>query len=186
MAGPLADPRAAYAGADVVIGMGGSAARGLAFGKPLVVQGEFGDFRLFDPLSAGGLFRSSFWNEDLAADPVRQLVDILQPLLQQPELRTALGRYGRSFAESNFGLDAMAKRLAAIYEAAPAHYSPVSWLYDQRLEARWALGWITRHVVPHGGISKRLSYAQEVARHEAASAEAGSAAQTRLRPVPRP
>ena len=34
------DPRPAYAAADVILGMGASALRGLAFGKPLVVQGD--------------------------------------------------------------------------------------------------------------------------------------------------
>ncbi|MFD0527577.1 glycosyltransferase [Kitasatospora arboriphila] len=37
--GQLADPRPAYAAADIVLGMGGSALRGLAFAKPVVVHG---------------------------------------------------------------------------------------------------------------------------------------------------
>ena len=40
LTGEIADPRPAYAAADVVVGQGGSALRGMAFGKPLVVVGE--------------------------------------------------------------------------------------------------------------------------------------------------
>ena len=52
MTGELLDPRAAYAAADVVLGMGGSAIRALAFGKPLIVQGEGGFFNLLSPETA--------------------------------------------------------------------------------------------------------------------------------------
>ena len=42
--GPMLDPRAAYEAADIVLGMGGSVLRGMAFSKPVVVQGpaDFG------------------------------------------------------------------------------------------------------------------------------------------------
>src|SRR4051794_36571200 len=42
LTGELADPRPAYAAADIVLGMGGSALRAMAFAKPLVVLGELG------------------------------------------------------------------------------------------------------------------------------------------------
>ena len=40
LTGPLLDPRPAYAAADVVLGMGGSALRAMAFAKPVVIVGE--------------------------------------------------------------------------------------------------------------------------------------------------
>ncbi|MDF2491460.1 MAG: glycosyltransferase, partial [Microbacterium sp.] len=40
--GNLDDPRPAYAAADIALGMGGSALRALAYGAPLIVQGEHG------------------------------------------------------------------------------------------------------------------------------------------------
>src|ERR1700680_2468459 len=46
LTGELQDPRSAYAAANVVLGMGGSALRGMAFGKPLIVQGERGFWEL--------------------------------------------------------------------------------------------------------------------------------------------
>ncbi len=51
MTGEMADPAPAYAAADVVIGQGGSALRGMAFGKPLVVVGEEGFSELLTPES---------------------------------------------------------------------------------------------------------------------------------------
>ena len=52
LAGEMVDPRPAYAAADVVLGMGGSALRGMAFGKPLVVAGVGGFWKLLTPDSA--------------------------------------------------------------------------------------------------------------------------------------
>src|SRR4029077_20107783 len=49
LTGSMADPRPAYAAADVVFGMGSSALRGMAFAKPLVVQGEQGFWELLAP-----------------------------------------------------------------------------------------------------------------------------------------
>ena len=40
--GELDHPLPAYSAADIILGMGGSALRGMAFAKPLVVQGELG------------------------------------------------------------------------------------------------------------------------------------------------
>ena len=57
--GALADPRPAYAAADIGLGMGGSAARALAFGNPLVVVGENGLAEPFTPSTATGLYRRS-------------------------------------------------------------------------------------------------------------------------------
>src|SRR5680860_505868 len=48
MTGPLQDPRPAYAAAEVMLGMGSSAIRGLAFGKPTIVLGEQGFSEVFD------------------------------------------------------------------------------------------------------------------------------------------
>ncbi len=51
MTGQMTDPRDAYAAADIMLGMGGSALRAMAFAKPLVVQGERGYWRLLTPES---------------------------------------------------------------------------------------------------------------------------------------
>jgi hypothetical protein len=52
VAGATLDPRPAYAAADIVVGMGGSALRGMAFGKPVVIVGERGFSAPFTPETA--------------------------------------------------------------------------------------------------------------------------------------
>ncbi|WP_312676450.1 glycosyltransferase [Microbacterium sp.] len=136
MLGAMSDPRAAYAAADVVLGMGGSAARALAFGKPLVVQGEAGWSRVFDRASADGLARSSYWSPDEVADPVGDLAVSVAALLADPARRADLGRFGREFAITRFGLPAMAERLCDVYRGAMSSYAAGAWLADLPREGR--------------------------------------------------
>jgi glycosyltransferase involved in cell wall biosynthesis len=135
-AGAMADPRPAYAAADICLGMGGSAARALSFGKPLVVQGEHGHSELFELPSADDLFRRSFWNDARTTDQVPRLVSTLRELAGNSTLREELGALGRCFAVSNFGLEAMAGRLADFYTLAISEYRAADWMRDLPLEAR--------------------------------------------------
>lgn len=131
LVGALADPRPAYAAADVVLGMGGSAARALAFGRPLVVQGEAGFARLFDEDSAAQMARNSYWSPEIVVDPAAALVRELLPLLDDAARRVRLGTFGRAFAQERFGLEAMAARLAGVYRAALGRdYGPRQWCQD--------------------------------------------------------
>ncbi|MGH8836529.1 MAG: glycosyltransferase family 4 protein [Actinomycetes bacterium] len=130
LAGAMADPRPAYSAADIVVGMGGSAARALAFGKPLVVCGEAGWFRTFEPASAAALFRNSFWSAEVMPNPVEELMHCLSSLIHNPKLRTSLGEYGRNFATDRFGLPAMAERLAGVYAHALDNYRVIDWWRD--------------------------------------------------------
>ncbi|TFD79436.1 glycosyltransferase family 4 protein [Cryobacterium fucosi] len=134
--GPMADPRPAYAAADIVLGMGGSAARSLAFAKPLVVQGEAGWSLLFEPSSAETLARSSFWSPDVVPDPAARLAATIAPLLADAERRAELGIFGRAFAEERFALTAMADRLVDFYRTVQGEYTSRDWLADLPLEGR--------------------------------------------------
>jgi len=164
MIGAMADPRPAYACADVVIGMGGSAARSLAFGKALIVAGEFGWFKTFSAETHAELFRNSFWSDQVAPTPVASLVEALRDLLSSPDTRLALGKYGRSFAEQNFGLKQMASKLAAIYHRALANYGPLNWLSDIPLEA----GFLGRRFTSRRGFRPLMLHAPPVARTDEA------------------
>jgi glycosyltransferase involved in cell wall biosynthesis len=139
LTGPMADPRPAYASADIVLGMGGSAARGLAFGKPLIVMGQHGWFGTFTSQNAKSIFRTSFWSDTRTSDPVRDLVGQLRQLLDDPVERARLSAYGRQFATEHFGLDAMAARLAAVYENAERRYRMRQWLLDWQVDAASAV-----------------------------------------------
>lgn len=128
--GPMANPRPAYAAADVVLGMGSSAARGLAFGKPLVVQGEAGWSELFEERTAAALARYSFWSADAVEQPVHRLAGIVAPLLADDARRAELGEFGRRFAVERFGLTLMAARLAGFYGEAVGAYGLRRWGAD--------------------------------------------------------
>jgi len=136
LVGPMSDPRPAYAAADVMLGMGGSAARTLAFAKPLVVQGEAGWSALFEPASAEVLARSSFWSADAVADPAARLASTIVPLLADSALRAELGRFGRAFAQEHFALTTMADKLNDFYRTVPGDYTSREWLADLPVEGR--------------------------------------------------
>ncbi|HEX5493043.1 MAG TPA: glycosyltransferase, partial [Mycobacteriales bacterium] len=110
LTGALADPRGAYAAADVVLGMGGSALRGLAFGKPLVVQGERGFWALLTADSAPAFLRQGWYG--VGGGGPAELAAILRSLLADPPLRDRLGRYGRELVVERFSL----ARAAAVQE----------------------------------------------------------------------
>jgi glycosyltransferase involved in cell wall biosynthesis len=146
--GPMADPRTAYDRADIVLGMGGSAARGLAFGKALIVIGERGWCATFTPESSASVYRSSFWSPDEVEQPEQRLLSELAPLLENSGTRTALGEYGRAFAESHFGLEQMTERLVAVYRDALVSYDRADWIRDLTTEAIRAAGKIRHRVAP--------------------------------------
>ena len=148
--GPMADPRPAYAAADLMLGMGGSAARALAFARPLIVQGEAGWSALFEPASAQVLARSSFWSPAAVPDAAARLVATIAPLLEDPERCRDLGRFGREFAEQNFALEAMADRLSQFYRTVRGEYTRRDWLADLPVEGRTLsakVSRLTRHAL---------------------------------------
>lgn len=142
--GSMHDPRGAYAAADIVVGMGSSAARALAFGKPLIVCGEHGWYRTFTADSAPSLFRNSFWSDESEPDPVPGLALQIRALVDDAGARRDLGRYGREFAEQHFGLELMAERLAGVYERALSGHSRRNWFLDLPVEGGPLASWLKR------------------------------------------
>ena len=126
LTGALLDPRPAYAAADIVIGMGGSALRGMAFARPVVVVGEGGFAKIFSPESAGDFHREGFYGHGGKDDA---LAAALATLAADPERRADLGRFGRTFVERHHGLDVVSTRLARFLELAlseaPASAAPL-------------------------------------------------------------
>ncbi|MCY1138183.1 glycosyltransferase family 4 protein [Actinoplanes sp. Pm04-4] len=118
LTGQLMDPRPAYAAADIMLGMGGSALRALAFGKPLVVQGERGFWELLTRESCP-LFLEQGWYGigDGTGGPDR-LAAILRQVIGDAALRERLGRYGRELAVERFSLQRAARVQEDIYRTA--------------------------------------------------------------------
>jgi len=121
LAGSMEDPRDAYDAADVVLGMGGSALRALAFGKPLIVQGERGFWRLLTPDTVEQFLWTGWYGIGDSVDAGAELfVTEIGPILDDSDRRETLGRFGRHLVEQRFGLDDAAERQLVIYKAALA------------------------------------------------------------------
>ncbi|WP_404517159.1 glycosyltransferase [Bradyrhizobium ottawaense] len=120
LAGEMADPRPAYAGADIVIGMGGSALRGLAFGKPLIVVGEDGFSELLTPATEPFFLQKGWYGKgpgSLGMGPPALCV-ALERLIDSPELRLRLSRSSRQLVIDRFSLRRAAQLQEQEYVAA--------------------------------------------------------------------
>ena len=114
LTGPRHDPRPAYDAADITLGMGGSALRALAHRKPLIVLGERGFARTFEPASLDYFYEAGFYGDEPSREPVSHLATVLQSLLNE-DRRRVLGEFGLAEVRGRFGLAASAEKLEAIY-----------------------------------------------------------------------
>ncbi len=116
--GNLVDPRPVYDAADVALGMGGSALRSMAFGKPLIVQGEHGFWRVLEANSLSSFTENGWFGVGSvgdARDGAARLGRLLRPLLVDAETRDALGSFSRATVEARYGLPAAAELLEGFY-----------------------------------------------------------------------
>lgn len=125
LTGPMTDPRPAYAAADLILGMGSSVLRGMAFAKPCIVLGEEGFSEPFNPQTGRRFLWAGFYglgNGDRSAERLRAQ---LAELLEQPDNLRKLGAFGRRIVEERFSLEVGAATLDAFYRSAADH--AVSW-----------------------------------------------------------
>lgn len=115
LVGELADPRPAYASADVILGMGGSALRGMAFGKPLIVQGEQAFWQLCDEDSVHLFLEGGWYGLGKGGDGAARLRAELAPLLSDAPRRARLGKLARALVVDRFSLDHAARLQLEIY-----------------------------------------------------------------------
>jgi glycosyltransferase involved in cell wall biosynthesis len=107
------DTASVYEAADIVLGMGSSALKGMAHAKPLVVHGEAGFWQLVDEDSAAGFLHRGWYGRGGAG--TRDLAHALDALADSPALRHRLGALGQSLVTERYSLDRAAEQLAAIY-----------------------------------------------------------------------
>ncbi|WP_425956191.1 glycosyltransferase family 4 protein [Xylanimonas sp. McL0601] len=100
--GDVADPRPVYDAADITFGMGSSALRALAHGKPIVVQGRDGFWLTLEPGNASRFFETGFFGEGPSGGP--GLTESIRLLADDPALRAELGRFGRELAVERYSL----------------------------------------------------------------------------------
>lgn len=121
LTGRIEDPRPAYAYADIALGMGGSALRALAYGSPLVVQGEAGFFKTLTPETVDAFLWTGWYGVDGGAEYGAEALEReLRPLLRSAARRDELARYGLDLVRERFSLTRAAHLQAAAYEDAVA------------------------------------------------------------------
>lgn len=107
------DSAPVYEAADIVLGMGSSAIKGLAHAKPLVVHGEAGFWKLVDEASAADFLHTGWYGRGGAG--IQDLARALDTLVESPGLRTRLGGFGRDLVADRYDLERSAEHLAALY-----------------------------------------------------------------------
>ncbi len=95
LVGSMTDPRPAYAAADITVGMGSSALRAAAIGKPVVVQGEQGFSLPLEPGTVDTFVWQGFWGIGDGSGGGAMLATQLEPLVTDGDRRRRLGAYGR-------------------------------------------------------------------------------------------
>jgi L-malate glycosyltransferase len=118
--GALLDPRPAYAAADIVVGMGGSALRAMAFAKPTIIVGEGGFARTFDAASAPDFLYQGMYGVAGGDPDNRSLATALRKAANDPSQLAQLGEFSHRFVMEHFSLDVVAAQLSNICSAAVA------------------------------------------------------------------
>ncbi|WP_026373376.1 glycosyltransferase [Agrococcus lahaulensis] len=130
LTGQLDDPRPAYAVADIFLGMGGSALRALAFGTPLIVQGERGFWKTLTPHSLDQFLWSGWYGigGGRAGGPAA-LDRELRGLIGDAERRGSLAQFGLQLVRERFSLTRAAELQTRVYRQAissPARHAMIS------------------------------------------------------------
>ncbi|MET0528056.1 MAG: glycosyltransferase, partial [Microvirga sp.] len=111
MTGALLDPRPAYSAADIVVGMGSSALRGMAIGKPVVVVGERGFSAPFGGDTAELFYYQGMYGLGDGEHSADRLASDVRMLAASADQLPALGDFGRQFVLQHFSLGAISENL---------------------------------------------------------------------------
>ena len=111
LGGQMVDPRPAYAAADIVVGMGSSALRGMAFEKPVIVVGAGGFSDTFMPASAPKFLYGGMYGKEVPSRNNEKHSLDLRMLITDAALRQDLGQYSRQFVVENFSLETVSDKL---------------------------------------------------------------------------
>lgn len=110
--GALLDPRPAYAAADIIVGMGGSALRGMAFGKAVIIVGERGFSSLLTPESAETFYYKGIYGIGDGNPSNARLITDIRELVEYPDRLATLGELSRQFVVRNFSMETVSTRFA--------------------------------------------------------------------------
>lgn len=124
LAGFLLDPRDAYEAADIVLGMGTSAQKAMAFAKPVIIQGDRGYWETLTPASLPQYFRQNFYGTGDGSDGAPRLAGLIAGLAADRGSWPGLGEFGRQTALAVFSNQAAADSVAQICAGLAARPRP--------------------------------------------------------------
>lgn len=133
LTGELLDPRPAYAAADIVVGMGGSALRGMAFGKPVVVVGEQGFSAPFSPETAEQFYYKGIYGRGDGDPDNERLIGDIRALIETSDKLQVLGKFSREFVVEHYSLETVSAQLDGFYRGAVAELLPVHIAFGEGL-----------------------------------------------------
>jgi glycosyltransferase involved in cell wall biosynthesis len=113
--GQMVDPRPAYAAADIVVGMGSSALRAMAVGKPTVVVSGRGFERVVSPEHLDYFRRMGYFGDGPAEGAVGRLAAVLSPLVSSADDRRRLGAFGAAEVRRRYGLEVVTDHVETLY-----------------------------------------------------------------------
>jgi Glycosyl transferases group 1 len=120
LAGAMLDPRPAYAVADIVIGMGSSALKGMAFGKAVIVVGEQGFAAAMSQATIGSFYERGLFGVGEGAPGHGRLVAAIEQLANDARLRASCATLGQRFVHEHFALELTSDGLNTLCESAVA------------------------------------------------------------------
>lgn len=126
LTGAMLDPREAYAAADIFVGMGGSALRAMAFEKPVIVTGERGFAKPFNPSTADDFFYKGIYGVGDGSLDGSAFAEDLRMLAESRNEWEALGKFSRDFVVGHFGLESVASGFADLCRATVAEGTRLS------------------------------------------------------------
>jgi len=153
------DPRAAYAAADLVVGMGSSALRALAIGRPLIVQGEEAFSEIFEPKTLSLFLKQGFYGLGDGWPGAQRLARQIEELVVDAARRIELGAFGRQVVTNRFSLQRAIDLQLDIYRQVLTN-PPRRRLADAVRSARLAL---MLEFANHDPARKRSKKARELA-----------------------
>ena len=118
LVGALLDPRPAYAAADIVVGMGGSALRGMAFGKAVLIVGERGFSAPLTPETADYFYYNGIYGLGDGGSSNERLVENIRGLAERRDQLPALGEFSRKFVVRHFSLETVCEGLVKLFRNA--------------------------------------------------------------------
>ncbi|MCB1528453.1 MAG: glycosyltransferase family 4 protein [Hyphomicrobiaceae bacterium] len=131
LTGEILDPRPAYAAADIVVGMGGSALRAMAFAKPVIIVGNKGFASTFSTDTYQFFLQHGIFGIGEGKTTNDNLINSLRQLAMNPGMRSELGNLGRNFVKTHFSVEAVSKQLNGYCEEASASgVKPLESIFD--------------------------------------------------------